>query len=125
MKMPNPSTSFEVNDIDARLRIIEGKYNITRERLLSMNQNTIDHYKDLTSDIKLINDDLKDIKDELVNLKKTMKIFMKELNLFARKDNVKVLEKYIKMWNPLNFVTEEEVIELIKKNKIKNGTRTE
>ena len=123
MEIPQINQSIGINDMDTRLRILEGKYNMTRERLLSMNQNTIDHYKDLTSDIRLMNDDIKEIKDELVTIKKTMKIFMKELNLFARKDQVKVLEKYIKMWNPLNFITEEEVIELIEKNKIKDGIK--
>ncbi len=38
-----------------------------------------------------------------------------ELEFFARKENLKVLEKYINLWNPLNFVTKEEVLELTSK----------
>ena len=120
MESQQESQNQRSTDLDTRLRIIEGKYNLTRERLLSVNQNTIDHYKKINSDIKLINDDVKEIKENISSLKKTIKNLIKELKLFARKDQVKVLEKYINLWNPLNFITEEEVLELIEKNRTKN-----
>ena len=81
----------------------------------------MDHYKSLNSDIKLINEDIKEIKEDMENLKNTTKNLIRELKLFAKKEQVKVLEKYINMWNPLNFTTEEDVLELIEKNKIKNA----
>jgi len=121
MESTQENTNTTINDLNTRVRILEGKYNITRERMFSVNQNTIDHYKKITSDITLINDDLKDLKENIDLLKKTIKSLIKELNLFARKDQVKILEKYINLWNPLNFITEEEVLELIEKNKIKNA----
>jgi len=34
--------------------------------------------------------------------------------LFARKDTLKVLEKYINMWDPLKFTTEEDVMRIVK-----------
>ena len=110
MEQSQENQNAVINDLDARIRILEGKYNINRERLLSINQNTIDHYKKVSSDIKLINDDMKELKEDISSLKKTIKSIIKELNLFARKDQVKILEKYINLWNPLNFVTEEEVL---------------
>ncbi|MBI4448282.1 hypothetical protein HY643_04840, partial [Candidatus Woesearchaeota archaeon] len=36
------------------------------------------------------------------------------LTSFAKKENVKVLEKYINLWNPLNFVTREEAKRIAK-----------
>ena len=53
--------------------------------------------------------------------------FVQQLDVLKpkhRKEQIKVLEKYINMWNPLNFVTEEEVLELIEKNKLKNANTT-
>ncbi len=124
MEQNQTNNHFATGDVDARLRIIEGKYNLTRERLLAINQTTIDHYKKINSDISLINEDIKELKENISDIKKTIKIVVKELNLFARKDQVKVLEKYINLWNPLNFITEEEVLELIEKNKLKNARTT-
>jgi hypothetical protein len=34
---------------------------------------------------------------------------IKEMEIFARKDEIKVLEKYINLWNPIEFITEEEL----------------
>ena len=121
---PVPQENTVLNDLNTKVRILEGKYNTTRERLLSINQTSIDHYKKINSDIHTLNDDIKEIKENIESLKKTIKDLIRELNLFARKDQVKILEKYINLWNPLNFVTEEEVLELIEKNKSKNAIKT-
>ena len=79
----------------------------------------VEHYKSLNIEVKTINEDIKEVKESVESLKNTMKDVVKELKLFAKKEQVKILEKYINMWNPLNVVTEEEVIELIKKNQTK------
>jgi hypothetical protein len=114
-----------LNNLNTRVRILEGRYNLTRERMLVINQNLIDHYKSLQGEIKAINEDLQEIKETLESIRNTLKNVIKEMHHFARKDQLKVLEKYINMWNPINFVTEEEVINLIKEHtkEIKNVTR--
>ena len=113
-----------LNDLNTRVRILEGKYSLTRERMMTINQNMIDHYKSSKADIKILKEDIKEIKETLESLKKTVKDIIKELRFFARKDKLKIIEKYINFWNPLNFVTEEEVLKLIEKNKGKNVKRT-
>jgi hypothetical protein len=79
----------------------------------------LDHYKKLNTDIKSIKEDIEEIKDTINLLKTTSRNIVKELKLFARKDDLKILEKYINIWNPINMVTKEEVIELIEK-RLKN-----
>jgi len=110
-------------DTDEKLRILESKYSLMRDRMLMINQNMIDQYKKINSEMKLINDDIKEIKMNLNNMKETNMHIIKELQGFARKENLKVLEKYINFWNPLNFTTEEEVIKLIEERGVKNSTR--
>ena len=112
-----------ISELNTRIRILEGKYNLTRERMLLINQNMIDHYKDLNNEIKTLNIEIKEMKETLEVIKETNINIVKELSFFARKDQLKILEKYINMWNPLNFITEEEVLELMKKNKEKNVTK--
>lgn len=112
-----------LNEINTRIRILEGKYTVTRERMLLINQNMIDHYKVLTAEIKSINEELREIKENLEQIKETTRNIVKEMSFFARKEQLKVLEKYINMWNPLNFVTEEQVLELLEKKREKNVVR--
>ena len=108
-----------INELNTRIRILEGKYNLTRERMLVINQNMLDHYKKLTTDIKIIDEDITEIKESLDLLKNTIKNTLKELQLLARKEDLKILEKYINMWDPLKVITKEEVEEIIEK-RLKN-----
>jgi len=64
-----------------------------------------------------------EIKETLEIIKETSRNLVKEMSFFARKEQLKVLEKYINMWNPLNFVTKEEVLELINKKGDKHDSR--
>lgn len=36
---------------------------------------------------------------------------------FSRKEDVRVLEKYINLWNPMKFVTEEDVKRILSSKK--------
>ena len=83
----------------------------------------IDHYKILTTEIRSINDELREIKESLELIKETTRNMVKEMSFFARKEQMKVLEKYINMWNPLNFVTEEQVLEMLEKKREKTNVR--
>ena len=106
-----------VSDFDARIRILETKYSLVRERMFVINQNMIDEYKKLGEDMQLLQSDIKELKTNLFEIKETTRQIIKELETFSKKDEVKVLEKYINFWNPLKFVTEKEVIALIQGSK--------
>jgi hypothetical protein len=108
-------------NLDNRLRILEERYSTNRERMFVMNQNLIEHYKKINYDISSLNKEIKEIKEEMFTIKETVKHLVQELENFARKEQLKVLEKYINMWNPFNFVTEEEVEEIIKRKRSKNA----
>tara|TARA_Y100000310_G_scaffold254288_1_gene261352 strand:- start:113 stop:481 length:369 start_codon:yes stop_codon:yes gene_type:complete len=105
-----------MEDLDFRMRLLEDRYSKVRDRLILMNQNMIDEFKlfndsfeTLTEEMRLMRKDLDEVKEVTRNLLRTSK-------QFADKKKVKVLEKYINLWNPLNFVTEKEVQKLIEVN---------
>jgi hypothetical protein len=112
-------------DTEARIRVLEGKYNALRERLLITNQNMISEYKKLIQDIKQTNEEVKEIKKDLYDIKEISRHIVEEMQLFAKKDSLRVLEKYINMWNPLNFVTEQEVRRIIEEKKDGNKHKKE
>jgi len=108
-----PDISYIISDIIARTRVLESKYSLFGERMLIINKNMIDEYKKLSKEIKSIDTELHEIKNDLHNVKEVLKKIVKEMETFARKENLKILEKYINFWNPMNFVTKEEVIKII------------
>ena len=109
------------SDIINRIRSLEGKYNLLGERLLVVNQNMIADFKESTTEFKLINSELKEVKKEIFNLREAMKDFTRELNFLATKQEFKVLEKYINLWNPMNFVTQKDLEKAI--NELKKDGR--
>ena len=84
-------------DSVARLRTLEGRYNLLRDRVLVVNNNLIEQYKKTVTEVKSVNDDIKEIKSDLFKIKEAMRHLLSELELFAKKDDVKYLEKYINL----------------------------
>ena len=72
-----------LNELNARLRILEGKYGLMRERLFIINENMIEHYKKLSSEMDSLKTDVKEIKDTLFSLKGATRSIVKELDFFA------------------------------------------
>ena len=111
------------NEIANRLRVLEAKQNLLSEKLLIMNQNMIEEYKKTQKDLKRFHTETIELKKDLTSLKNIVKHLTEEAGKFAKQSDFKVLEKYIKLWNPMTFVTEKDVQTLIQKAlKAKEGT---
>ena len=108
-------------DVNERIRSLESKYDSLRARMIIVNENLVDEYKKLSDDIKVLDSELKDLKKDIFEMKDALRHVLTELQHFARKEHFQVLEKYINMWNPFNFVTEGEVLKIInEKRGVKN-----
>ncbi len=104
-----------------RLSILENKYNMISEKLLAINQNMIVEYKKTLSEIGSFAKEIKDLKSQINALKESIISVSKELSFFARKESIKELEKYINLWHPLSFTTEDEVKRIIREETKKRG----
>ena len=104
------------DDVIGRIRDIESKVVILRDRIFVTDKNMIEEYRSINLQLKNINNEIKGIKADLTKVKQTIKHMITEVEAFARKDDLKVLERYINLWNPLHFMTEKEVKQLIEKS---------
>ena len=105
--------TYVLADINNRVRALEGKYNLFGEHLLVINQNMIEEYKKVMREMKAINADVQKMNVEMAEIKSVGKNMVVEMDLFAKKDKVRVLEKYLDLWSPLNFVTEEQLAQVV------------
>jgi len=108
---------FNQQGFDAieRARILESKYKNLRERILIVNQNMVQGYKNSSTEIKFLNNNINELKKDMFEIKENIHKLIHDLQFFASKQDLKVLEKYINMWDPLNFVTQKDLEELLKK----------
>ena len=108
-------------DVNERVRVLESKYDSLRDRMILVNENLVNEYKKLNDDIKVVDSELKDLKKDIFEMKEALRHVLTEMQNFARKEHFQVLEKYINVWNPFNFVTEKDVMRIIEEKRgVKN-----
>lgn len=112
-------------ELTNRIRVLESKHSLLSERLLVVNQTMIEEYKRLLKELKDLGMQIKELKNENREMKNILKHLTEESKDFAKTENLKVLEKYINLWNPLKFVTESDVQRIVEEAlKAKHGRRT-
>ena len=108
------SFSEDMSNLNRRLRLVEETSTNIRRALQVTEQNMLSKNKTFSTDIRTITSDISDIKTEIAEIKEKILELIKELKEAAKRDEVKVLEKYINLWNPVKFVTQNEVEEIVK-----------
>lgn len=114
-------SSLAVGDAISRLRLLERRQESLREKLLVINNNMVEEYKKLLYEVRSLVADIREIKSNLSTMQENVKLIIKDSESFARKEQLKVLEKYINLWSPLNFVTEEQLNNRLKKHHKKHS----
>ncbi|RMF05573.1 hypothetical protein D6764_04335, partial [Candidatus Woesearchaeota archaeon] len=97
-----------------RLRILEDRYSNLRRKTQVTDQNMLSNTKRFTNEIREINDSLKEAKKEIYDMKEKMDLFVKELETCAKSEDVRMIENYVNLWNPIKFVTQNEAKSLVK-----------
>lgn len=98
-----------VAEFTSRLRTLENKYSLLTERVLMVNQNLLASFKAVASEQRALDQELKKLNLQQQEIMETIQNLMKEFSSVARKDQLQVLEKYIDLWKPFQFVTEEQL----------------
>ncbi len=115
-QQPVPDTSgftTDMNTLSRRLRLLEEGFTNLRRFFQVTEENIIAKNKHYSADIKTINSDIVEVRKELQDVREKLGIVIRELQTVARREEVKVLEKYINLWNPVKFVTQNEVDQII------------
>lgn len=112
--------SKNVNNLAASLRIIEERYSTLRNKSQVSEQNIIELEKDVTADIKLLSDDVTDLKRDIKDIKDKLTLMKAEMKNLVNKNDFKIMERYLDMWQPMNFVTRNELNKLLQDKKKQN-----
>jgi len=117
------SFTEDLGNFNRRMRLLEESLTNTRRALQVTEQNMLGKNKMFATEIRTLTSDLGDMKNEIAQIKEKIVDVIRELKEAAKRDELKILEKYINFWNPVKFVTHNEVEdvvkEILKKNKNK------
>jgi predicted nucleic acid-binding Zn-ribbon protein len=113
-----------VNSLAANLRILEERYSNLRNRLQASEQGIIVLDKDIRADIKLLNEDALELKKEIIDIRDKLRLISSEIKNLVNKNEFKVVERYLDIWQPMNFVTRNELRKMLEE-KIKERMMAE
>ncbi|MBS3071110.1 hypothetical protein J4407_02305 [Candidatus Pacearchaeota archaeon] len=91
----NPNEFY--SDANTKVRDIEEKQNILRERLLMIGKNMIESREETSRKMLEIKKDIEKMKQDLERIKSFIETISNEFSKFAKKDDVEILSKQIKM----------------------------
>lgn len=98
-----------LGNMNVKLRDIEEKQNILKERLLLIGQNLIETKEDTTQKMLEIKKEIEKIKEILERTKSFLESASMEFSKFAKKEDLEILMKQAKMFQPLEFVRKSEL----------------
>jgi hypothetical protein len=103
----------EVSMLARRMRVLEEQYTNLRRKTQVTDQNMLTYNKKNTTELKTVNLEINELRRILDDMQNNILLIIKELRLCAKKEDVAVLQKYINMWEPIDFVTRKEVEKLV------------
>jgi hypothetical protein len=114
--MEEESEQQSSQDYLSWVRDLEEKQRILKNRVLLIGQNLIDVKDDFQKNMLEIKKDIEMLKSSTERMKSFLETLSGELSKFARKDDLEILSKQAKMFQPLDFVRKSDV-ESLKRNK--------
>ncbi|PIN77685.1 hypothetical protein COV16_06605 [Candidatus Woesearchaeota archaeon CG10_big_fil_rev_8_21_14_0_10_34_8] len=103
----------QMRDFSRRLRILEERYSNQRKNVQVMQHNMLSEHKKLQEQMRSMQKDFDSLKKQIYEIQQQFDLIGSELRETAKREDVVVLEKYINLWEPINFVTRKEVEKLI------------
>ncbi len=104
--------SGQISGETIKIRDLEEKQRILKDRLLLIGQNLIDTKEQHNGKIIDLKKDVEIIKNDVEKIKSFLETISGEFSKFARKEDVEILSKQAKMFQPLEFATKKDLEKL-------------
>jgi hypothetical protein len=112
--MPEVSGMTEqITAMAARVRIGEERFSELRKKMLVVEQNMLSNHKKAMTEVKSLQSDIMEMKRTIQAVEDKIITIIKELRLMARKEDVDVMKRYLELWDPVKFVTHDQVEKII------------
>ena len=106
---PQAEGGFDNQRLYLWVKGLEGKVNNLLREVDILKNDFIKRNNKLSRDLKTTNEDLLELKHEQEKTLKKMDLIIKELKQTAGIEELMTIKKYLEFWNPLNFVTENDL----------------
>jgi len=109
-----------IAEFSARLNEIEEKQRLIKDRLLLIGENLISTKEEYDTEISEIKKQIKQIEFEIKTIKQLNQRIINEIGNFARKAELEILERQMKIFQPLEFARIQDIKNIVKEEMQKN-----
>ena len=113
---------FLLSDFNTRLRDIEERNQLVRERILLLGKNLIESKQETEDEIRKLKKQTTEITNNLEKLQTLSKKIVQETQKFVKRNEILIIERMLKDYQPLEFMRKKDVEELIEKRLKSNKT---
>ena len=96
-------------DINTKIRDLEEKNRMLKDRLLLIGQNLVEMKEKTNGDILELKKDIEIIKVNMERVISFLESASQEFSKFARKEDLEILSKQAKMFQPLDFIRKKDL----------------
>ena len=114
-KNVSSQTGLILSELNTRLRDTDERSKLIRERVLLLGKNLISTRQDLEDELKEIKKDNLEIKKDIEKIKRISNSLLAEFNKFVKREELILVERMLKDFQPLEFMRKKDVEELIDK----------
>ena len=107
--VPTPPPGFEPAKLYVWVKSLESKVNVLLREVDVLKNDFVKRNQDLRQEVKVLSEDLLEMKHQHEKMLQTMDLVIKELKQTAGVEEVQVLKKYVEFWNPMQFVTQQDL----------------
>jgi len=91
------------------VRDLEEKQKMLKDRVLLLGENLVDLRSEISQDLSKLKRDLEVFKEEMEKMSSAVKRLGEDMEGKARKEDLAILQRQAKMFDPLQFVTVDEI----------------
>ena len=107
-------TNQNYNQTNFGLRRVEEKQRILKDRLILIGQNLIEIKEQTETEILELKKEMENLKQNIGKIKSFIETISSEFSNFARKEDIEILVKQAKMFQPLELATKADLEKLKK-----------
>lgn len=103
----------KISSISRRIKIVEEHMDSISSRVQMTEKDVIEKHKSSIKRINKLEKELREVRSKMHDMEEMNSRITDRLREFASKEEVEVMERYSRWWQPLEYVTREEVKKLI------------
>ncbi len=104
----------QVSGVSARMKLVEGHIDTMRSHIDLLDNSLIEKHKAVVQEVRSVEDSVRGLRADIDTVKDLTERIAKRLEDLASREQVKILERYVSLWQPMNFVTRSEVETVVK-----------